>query len=87
MTRVGVAICTYRRPEGLARLLAALPAGAPEAATVIVVDNDGGDPRVAAAVAAAHAEGRDVRLFEEIYRQYLTQRGVLPAAQPVAARD
>jgi predicted dehydrogenase len=29
----------------------------------------------------------DVRLFEEIYRQYLTQRGVLPAAQPVAARD
>ena len=55
MTRIGVAVCTYRRPEGLARLLTALPAGAPEAATVIVVDNDGGDPRISAAVAAARA--------------------------------
>jgi predicted dehydrogenase len=29
----------------------------------------------------------DVRLFEEIYRQFLTQGGVLPAAQPVATGD
>ena len=65
MTRIGVAVCTYRRPEGLARLLTALPAGAPEAATVIVVDNDGADPRISAAVAAARACGRDVRIFEE----------------------
>jgi succinoglycan biosynthesis protein ExoM len=65
VTGVGVAVCTYRRAEGLARLLAALPAGAPEAATVIVVDNDGGDARVPATVAAARAAGRDVRLFVE----------------------
>jgi len=65
VTAVGVAVCTYRRPDGLARLLAGLPAGAPEAAVVIVVDNDGGDPRVAGAVAAARESGRDIRLFVE----------------------
>jgi succinoglycan biosynthesis protein ExoM len=65
LTRIGVAVCTYRRAAGLARLLAALPVGAPEAATVIVVDNDGGDVLVPAAVAAARAAGRDVRLFME----------------------
>jgi succinoglycan biosynthesis protein ExoM len=62
---VGVAICTFRRPEGLARLLAALPAAAPEAAVVLVVDNDGDDPWVAAAVAEARAGGLDVRLSVE----------------------
>jgi succinoglycan biosynthesis protein ExoM len=62
---VGVAVCTYRRPDGLDRLLAALPTGAPEAAVVIVVDNDGSDPRVAAAVAAARERGGDVRFFVE----------------------
>lgn len=54
--RIGIAICTYRRPDGLARLLAALPAavaGVGTAPVVVVVDNDGGDPRVAEAVAAA----------------------------------
>jgi succinoglycan biosynthesis protein ExoM len=65
VTTVGVAVCTYRRPEGLARLLAALPAGAPEAAAVLVVDNDGADPQVAAAVEAARARGNDVRLYVE----------------------
>ena len=62
---VGVAVCTYRRPEGLARLLAALPGGEAGADVVIVVDNDGGDPRVAAAVAAARTAGLDVRLTVE----------------------
>lgn len=62
---VGIAICTYRRPDGLARLLAALPAGAPEARTVIVVDNDGSDPRVVAVAAAARAAGLDLRLHVE----------------------
>ena len=61
---VAVAVCTYRRPDGLARLLAALPAGAPGAA-VIVVDNDGADPRVPAVVATARAAGLDVRLAVE----------------------
>lgn len=64
--RLGVAVCTYRRPEGLARLLAALPAGlagAPDAPVVLVVDNDGADPRVAETVAAA--EGLNVRLVVE----------------------
>ena len=61
---VAVAVCTYRRPDGLARLLAALPAGAPGAA-VIVIDNDGADPRVPAVVAAARAAGLDVRLAVE----------------------
>lgn len=64
--RLGVAICTYRRPAGLARLLAALPAGLeglPESPPVVVVDNDGTDPQVAETVAAA--EGLDVRLVVE----------------------
>lgn len=64
--RLGVAICTYRRPAGLARLLAALPAGLeglPESPPVLVVDNDGTDPQVAETVAAA--EGLDVRLVVE----------------------
>lgn len=61
---VWVAVCTYRRPDGLARLLAALPQGAP-GATVLVVDNDGADPRVAAAVERARADGLDVRLAVE----------------------
>ena len=63
--RLGVAVCTYRRPEGLARLLAALPdgfGGVAEAPLVIVVDNDGSDPRVAAAVAAS---ALDVHLVVE----------------------
>ena len=62
---LGVAICTYRRPDGLARLLAALPeglAGVAEPVMVVVVDNDGGDPRVAEVVAAA---GLDVRFAVE----------------------
>lgn len=60
--RIGVAICTYRRPEGLARLLAALPeACGDHAPQVIVVDNDGRDPRVA--YVAARAGG--VRLVVE----------------------
>lgn len=65
MSRVGVAICTYRRPRGLARLLGALPAAfedVAEAPVVLVVDNDGTDPRVAEAVAAAPF---DVRLTVE----------------------
>ncbi len=62
--RLGVAICTYRRPGGLARLLAALPeAVAPFQPIVVVVDNDGTDPRVSEAVAAA--TGLDVRLTVE----------------------
>lgn len=45
---IGLAICTYRRPAGLRRILAALPDGlAGCAARVIVVDNDGSDPEVA----------------------------------------
>lgn len=66
LARLGIAVCTYRRPAGLARLLAALPAGCaglPEAPSVVVVDNDGTDPRVAATVAAA--EGLEVRLLVE----------------------
>lgn len=64
--RLGVAVCTYRRPAGLARLLAALPdglAGLTEVPPVLVVDNDGTDPRVAEAVGAA--DGLDVRLMVE----------------------
>ena len=59
--RLGIAVCTYRRPQGLARLLAALPAGLgglAEAPLVIIVDNDGSDPRVAAAVAASPLPAR-----------------------------
>ena len=59
--RLGIAVCTYRRPQGLARLLAALPAGLgglAEAPLVIIVDNDGRDPRVAAAVAASPLPAR-----------------------------
>ncbi len=52
--RIGVAICTYRRPEGLARLLGALPrACAGLDPVVIVVDNDGTDPAVACVAAMA----------------------------------
>lgn len=59
--RLGVAICTWRRPAGLARLLAALPAameGLAVAPVVLVVDNDGADPRVMEAVADAPFEVR-----------------------------
>lgn len=54
--RLGVAICTFKRPAGLARLLAALPAGfagLTETPAILVVDNDGADPQVAAVVAAS----------------------------------
>lgn len=64
--RLGVAVCTYRRPAGLARLLAALPAGArglDRPPPVFVVDNDGGDPAVASVVAGA--TDLDVRLLVE----------------------
>jgi len=57
---VAVVVCTYRRPDGLARLLAALPA-----VPVIVVDNDGADPRVAAVVEDARRRGSDIRLHVE----------------------
>jgi succinoglycan biosynthesis protein ExoA len=62
---LGLAICTYRRPEGLQRLLAALPsacAGAAERILVLIVDNDGSDPRVEAIAQRAALE---VRLFVE----------------------
>lgn len=63
---IAVAACTFRRPQGLARLLDALPAGAPEASLVIVVDNDGTDPAVARVVAAARdRDGLDIRLVVE----------------------
>jgi succinoglycan biosynthesis protein ExoM len=64
--RLGIAVCTYRRPAGLARLLSALAA---EVATlgdppvVIVVDNDGTDPGIA--TVAAGAADLDVRLCVE----------------------
>lgn len=63
--RVGFAVCTYRRPEGLARLLAILPATIDGARLpVIVVDNEGGNPRVAAVLARA-AERLHLRAFVE----------------------
>jgi succinoglycan biosynthesis protein ExoM len=58
-----VGICTYRRPEGLARLLAALPEGCGGLSPIVlVVDNDGSDPRVREIAGRA---GLDVRLVEE----------------------
>jgi succinoglycan biosynthesis protein ExoM len=64
---VGIAVCTYRRPDGLARLLAALPQGCGGywPLTVFVIDNDGSAPSVARIVAAARAGGADVRLVVE----------------------
>ena len=46
--RIGLAVCTYKRPEGLRKLLLSLP-GSTEAIPhleVIVVDNDGNDPAI-----------------------------------------
>ena len=54
-----VAACTYKRPDGLKRLLdsiAALDRPADEECRVVIVDNDGDDPRVAA---VAEAFGRE----------------------------
>ena len=59
--RLGIAVCTYKRSAGLARLLAALPAamaGLDQAPVVLIVDNDGEDPRILEAVAAAPFEVR-----------------------------
>ena len=51
---IGLAICTYKRPDGLRRILAALPDGlADTQAQVIVIDNDGADPQIAEIAAQA----------------------------------
>lgn len=46
---IGLAICTYKRPDGLRRILAALPEGLADCGNVpvIVIDNDGSDPAIA----------------------------------------
>lgn len=68
--RVGIAICTYRRPKGLARILAALPVGigAETPPRVFVVDNDGTDPVIAEIVAEARAKtGLDIHRVVETH--------------------
>lgn len=64
---VGLAVCTYKRPMGLQRLLAALPDGLDATdIPIFVIDNDGTDPRVSEVVAdAASRFGLDIRVFVE----------------------
>jgi succinoglycan biosynthesis protein ExoA len=65
---VAVAVCTYRRPAGLARLLATLPegCGARWPVPVFVIDNDGHDPEIVEIVAREHTQARaDIRLVVE----------------------
>lgn len=67
---VGIAICTYRRPAGLARILTALPVGigAEIPPRVFVVDNDGTDPSIEGIVAEARARtGLDIHLAVEAH--------------------
>ncbi|WP_171131771.1 MULTISPECIES: glycosyltransferase [unclassified Ruegeria] len=66
---IGIGICTFKRPQGLQRLLRSLPLGLigvePEP-IVFVVDNDGSDPSVSAVVARVSAEtSLDLRIFVE----------------------
>lgn len=65
---VGIAICTYRRPAGLARILAALPVGVGSETPprIFVVDNDGTDPSIEGIIAEARAgTGLDIHLVVE----------------------